>query len=1003
MGGPLDNLTNGDGSLQNSPPSPFLAQLEAEKARLNQGRNQGQDMERVNGSTPWRATYGQDVQNNYVQGQDPSQQQQQSNRPWRATYGQDVQNNFRQGQDQTQQQPWRGTYGQDVGNNFRPGDPSQSSTPWRQTYGGDVGNNYRPGDQQGTGTGTGNTPWRPPYGGDVGRTYNPGQQNDPNRNGDQSGGPVWRPKPQPGWNSPGPAPDGSQQGQVGQTTRPGQQQGDPYANIRPLIDQSLDKHVGFGGNMVIGGLSGSLAAGPIPWIFNRTADTLLLDPEAQPGARRVLFPDGSWGKKYMPNGLREGIEGMPDRYDKFLRENVAAPEGSMRQKAAQYWRDNFDERQRFAKDLIKQQSVYNQHNAAIDDLITKNETATEALLKKGGAELSATEAKELSRLTMRGDWLKSDSWLSAKEGATQLEKVTNATRDFAVKNSGAELFSKSELGMLEARQTALQSQSKLAMAAEEGAPFWGKAGFLSNFVKGASFVGATMIADHYLDRAFFGKSHHQGLNDNSANEVVAAPLGSIPFVGKPLADSITKPGSLNTNALLLPLAFATTKPWSKEGLLLTAGALVGGKLIDKGFQLVFPEKEGKQFSDVFRPTGVDALTMGAAFMLPTNDVKTKAMLVGGSWAFGRMTNMDTKWSLATAGGIAATIGLSGLDARTKVLAIGADFAAWGLSRVLHSGEGPDKRAINDDAWDLLKKDSSKRSDSSMNSAIDKFYELGQAGKDRQLRFYYEDWLRPDRKFDDYLSAYRGAVIIGTSFGESRLQNGTLKGGTDQPEFLLQGKDLDIGSQALRGFIVARVNAERAKQQTQNLVGKQDQGTEVKQSEIDDLNNVEKRIDAGMAKIYGKHDIAGAMRELEYYYSQDTQGFGKMLISVDGNIAKNLNTNNSQFLAKQFRDAALISMTAAEFKLNNGHDGGGAADAFNGSTNQVAGGPAKHYSVWQAIQQAQRLDPNNPDLQQLADKARELQGKIPGAQQEQMSNSTFNPLNVDNGLYNGTKR
>ena len=54
---------------------------------------------------------------------------------------------------------------------------------------------------------------------------------------------------------------------------------------RKDIDHGLQPQIGFGGQMFIGGISGFAAGGPVPWILNKTADSILLTAEQRATAR----------------------------------------------------------------------------------------------------------------------------------------------------------------------------------------------------------------------------------------------------------------------------------------------------------------------------------------------------------------------------------------------------------------------------------------------------------------------------------------------------------------------------------------------------------------------------------------------------------------------------------------------------------------------------------------------------------------------------------------------
>jgi len=82
-----------------------------------------------------------------------------------------------------------------------------------------------------------------------------------------------------------------------------------YDPNRTDINLGLQKQIGFPGQMVIGGLSGLAFGGPVPWILNRTADTILVTPEARATARNgaPVIAENGLGGKVLPETWRNGI------------------------------------------------------------------------------------------------------------------------------------------------------------------------------------------------------------------------------------------------------------------------------------------------------------------------------------------------------------------------------------------------------------------------------------------------------------------------------------------------------------------------------------------------------------------------------------------------------------------------------------------------------------------------------------------------------------------------
>jgi hypothetical protein len=870
---------------------------------------------------PWRPPVQQTVADNTgTQGSGTQDVYQRTDQPWRAGYGQVApaygEVNQQQQQPQTGGQPWRPTYGQ-VAPIYGDGQQQQQQQT-AQTGGGQV---WRPGYNQ-VAPGAGGTD----------------QTQNPNRNGDAPTGPKWTPNPQYTWNSPGPAqnPQIAQPGQGGAMTQQGQGRGDNlYDPNRSDINLGLQKQIGFPGQMVIGGLSGVAFGGPVPWILNRTADTILLTPEQRAAARNgaPLVSDNGAAGKVLTEDMRQKINETGDKFSAW-RDKISPSPDSALGKTAKWYQENFDSRYFRRNDLVLQQNQFTTLDAQVQKMIESTGAKITELTPAAGVTPSEAQLTELSRMQSRQNWLASDMW--KENGVKQLESLRGAMN---LNEKG--LFTEAEMKTLADRQTARASVADITAAQAKEQKFWGESPG-SNFVKGAAFVGLTMVADHYLDKIFTGKDHQDGLTNSSMTEPI------------PLVGGMTK--SWNTNSLLVPMAFATGS-FSGKGLLTkaayTGAALIGGKVLDN----LLPASDHQSYSNWLRPTGVDSVLMAGAFLLPAAENKTRLAMVGGAWALGRVYNMF---------------------------------------------EGPSKADIKDEGFAKMKTDMKDRTSGSMNAAIDSFKDLGE--KDNYaLRLYTSDWLRPNRQYDGMLSAYRGAVILADAFGESRLDKGTLLPNS-QKDFILPGKDLDIGAQATRALIIAQVNVDRAKQQTQNEMGKDEKGKQVSQQELKDLDQIGQRINSTLQnRIYGKHDIPGAVNDLADFYKGNEKDMLLMKMDLDNSLALNRGSSNKQFTAKLFRDQACILLAISQLKAS-GPDAMGAQDVLYGTaagrqTPYNNGQPRGYDGALDAIALAKQMDPNNPDNVQLEQIANQLKAKLPQAVQNQQSSTTFNPLNVNDQVNN----
>jgi len=896
---------------------PAAPQDEATAKLLADGTNQ-----------PWRPPIvTADNTGSQLQGSATQDVYQRTDQPWRAGYGQVAPaygqvGDQQQQQTQTSGQPWRPTYGQ-VAPGFNQGSDQQQQQQQQQTG----GQTWRPGYNQ-VAPGAGGMDQR--------------QQQDPNRNGDSPTGPRWTPNPQYTWSSPGPAqnPQIAQPGQPGQPGAPNQAgRGDNlYDPHRTDIDLGMQKQIGFPGQMVIGGLSGVAFGGPVPWILNRTADSILLTPEQRAAARSgapIMSDNGAAGK-ILPESVRQTVNETGEKLNAWRDRISPSPDGALG-KSAKWYQENFDSRFFRRNDLVLQQNQFATLDTQVQEMIKANTTKINELTTTVGSGAAASEAQlaELSRLNSRNSWLNSEQW--KENGAKQLENLRGSMN---LNEKG--LFTEAEMKTLADRQAARASVADITAAQAKGQKFWGESPG-SNFVKGAAFVGLTMVADHYLDKIFTGKDHQDGLTNSSMTEAI------------PLVGGMTK--SWNTNSLLVPMAFTTGSFTSGKGLLTkaayTGAALVGGKVLDS----LLPASDHQSYSNWLRPTGVDSVLMGAAFLMPAAENKTRLAMIGGAWALGRVYNMF---------------------------------------------EGPSKGDIKDEGFDRMKTDMKDRTSGSMNAAINSFKELGE--KDNYaLRLYTSDWLRPNRQYDGMLSAYRGAVILADAFGESRLDKGTLLPNS-QKDFILPGKDLDIGAQATRALIIAQVNLDRAKQQTQNEMGKDEKGKKVSDQELKDLDEIGKRINSTLQnRIYGKHDIPGAVNDLADFYKGNEKDMLLMKMDLDNSLALNRGSRNTQFTAKLFRDQACILLAIAQLKAS-GPDAMGAQDVLYGTAagRQTAynnGQPRGYDGALDAIALAKQMDPNNPDNAQLEQIANQLKAKLPQAVQNQQSSTTFNPLNVNDQVNN----
>ncbi len=481
------------------------------------------------------------------------------------------------------------------------------------------------------------------------------------------------------------------------------------------------------------------------------------------------------------------------------------------------------------------------------------------------------------------------------------------------------------------------------------------AGYGPSFLKGAGVAGSLMVADHYADQLLFGKNHGNGIGDSINSALVPAAL----------------------------LIGPKTSMW-KMGMV-GAGALVAGKFIGS----TLGEGEHPTYSKVFSQSTGESIVLAAEALLPM-----KPLATGG---LGELMN----WKRA------AILG-----------------GTWLAFRAWNAVDGPQSQAeTKDKAWELLDDDAKRRTGGSMNNAIDKFAALGASdeshgimqwtnvfkeglGKvkgargESALQVYRTEWLtKPTNEFDSLLEGMRGAAILCTAFAESRLANGThVSSEPTTPTYLLEGKNLDLGAKAARDFIIARNNVESAKKQVQDNLGKEIAGKTVEQSEIADLDRVKERIESSEAKIYGKHDLTGAVKDLAIWgKGLNATHILKIADDLKRTIAANRESTDDRYKAKLYRDLATVYLSVAYGKQNG--DPHGAAQLLGGDTNSgrmaldMTGQQFGYDGALDCIARAIQLDGNNPDLPELTEIAKQINSKLPANIRKQMESGTYNPLQI----------
>ncbi len=894
----------------------------------------------------------------------------------------------------------RAVYGGDVQQTYNPGpqtNPERTTTgngQWRAVYGGDTGTTFRPGQQQQQQQQQQQDQtqgqWRKPYGADSPLVVPPNQQRPVQErpvvqpgNGQRvgevdplTGQPLRRPAPVEGnpWDRPANVP--------GQQRPPGDQrpgmtaQQQDIANKRKIVDQALEYNtVGWGGNLLAGGAGGILGRHTVPWIMDKVSSTVKLDAKAEPVTfreRAVRYwqdnhDPARWNRADLEFARKalDGADGLSSKMKAFHTPVIDALEVAT-------------ERAKMMEPFTKASSVGNvaeiesalatakrANTAGRAAFFTAEELAMmEDTVKTGKVQQTVVDAFNVNATTQQTLKLRHDTFqflsdaknpISAASEATpsRLRTVNDAINaQRGLTEAGHKpIFTAKEMAALEEYQTAAKAAGVTVGDVTAMSKFKETAGrYGTSFIKGASIVGVTMVADHYADKWLFGKNHGNGIGDS-------------------------------INSVLVPAAFLAGPKRTLPLIATSVGALLVGKTIGASL----PEGEQAKYSRYFRQSTGESVLLGAEFLLPMK---------------------------------AATE--SGLNWKRGLLMAGT----WGAFRLKNAIMDPAPQAdVKDKAFELLGDDAKKRTDGSMNDAINKFGELGTGNEstglmawtnvfkdgmgkvqgargESALQVYRTEWLtKPTNQFGSMLEANRGAAILTTAFAESRLAHGThVPTITDTPTYLLEGKNLDIGGKAARDFIIGRINIENAKKQVQDNLGKEIAGKRVEQSEIADLDSVKKRIEAQEAKIYGEHDMTGAVKELaKWGEGLNATHMAKLEVDLRNTIAANQNSQDNRYKAKLYRDLATIYLASAYAKQDG--DPQSASKLLGGDTNSgrmaqdMTGQQRGFDGALDCIARAHALDGGNLDTKQLYEIAQQINAKLPGNIQKQMTDGKYNPLQI----------
>jgi hypothetical protein len=553
-----------------------------------------------------------------------------------------------------QQQQQAGASGLNATDVYSP--PPSSNQPWRPTYGqvapayGDGSVGSPNGQQQGQVTYEGGVPVQPrvvqqpgtyqsPYnqtpGGDTSGTYNPNGGAAYNPGGasayNPGGGAAYNPGDQQVPQTAAPLGNNGQSGPVWNQQNPRQQSSDLNGstsyNYEPVV-----KPIGVFPAAVMGGLGGIVGGNLIPNWGNKAADAILRDAPAKAaeGAKPGFFEAGGRFEKIVGKSAADKVSSGVGEIGTKL-DGVDA--SGRVQRAATSWQNQFDPRY--------------QNRTALQDLLDKNNEALKTFEGKDLTKLGEAETAAHTALRTKADILSAGEGAAAAKLNPALFTADGKAMLETVKGSTA--LSETEAGLLRSQATNLSKAFPSAeLAGKEVALL--ERPMVGNFAKGAAFVGGTMLADNIAGN----------------------------FIGKD--------GAGHLSEVALPMAFVAGGTW-KEKAIYSAAAIVGSKTIDA----LLPASDHTTINRIMAPNGVDSLTMGAAFLLPAADPRTRMAMIGTAWGFGRLRNMNDTESLLTTGGLMGATGLAlkvgRINPELGVGLLAAEGGAFVLSRIFKGNTG----------------------------------------------------------------------------------------------------------------------------------------------------------------------------------------------------------------------------------------------------------------------------------------------------------------------------
>ncbi len=391
------------------------------------------------------------------------------------------------------------------------------------------------------------------------------------------------------------------------------------------------------------------------------------------------------------------------------------------------------------------------------------------------------------------------------------------------------------------------------------------------------------------------------------------------FVDDRLDNWIIGPGHNEVCNYTDPLAYGL-------GMLVPGGfvkktaATIGGLATGHLLSWLVPAKPQSAWGELMQPTPLESWAVAAASVLPMRNpaLATRMAYVGGAWAASKLANY------------------------------------W-----FHPATGLE---LNQRATVSWMSDLHQRTGSSMDGAINAFKNLGQ-NYPSVLQTYQQEWL--SQPHHNYLSSLRGEAILLAAQGETMLAQGTVAlTGHGHPPWWQQlnqdasqkynynfcGYNLDLGGDAYRSLLSAKIELERAQAYTQQLAAQNAtvSGMAVDRMEVVGLKQEENRVDQDISLICGKHDLSAVFKQCQEYLNGSDQSYMLKMRNYLLSIIKTPPPGvDNQFMAKSYRDLTLMDLALST------------AQSQNSATNMDYVLEAE-----KMFASAQKLDPGNADLEPL---------------------------------------